>query len=215
MSDAELEDGDEMSLSGSDLGSIEDEMETEMGSDEDVSNEEEEEEGDSDEDVHEKRKRKRKEAEAEYETGGRTRWEVEEEEEADEVEVGRLPIKLPTGEVKLVEGTTKLPAQKKKKKPVEVESDDEEEEEEEEEDEEKQAARMAGQKGKFGRMGIAEIVGKKGWKNAQKLDAAKEQIAAIGAEILAGGELLDNVSDLAQGIDCSGYSRIPLCRMEL
>ena len=114
------------------------------------------------------------------------------------MEVGRLPIKLPSGEVQMVAGTTKLPAQKKKKRPVESESEDEEEEEESE-DEETQAARMASQKGKFGRMGVAEIVGKEGWKNAQKLDAAKEQMAALGAEILAGGELIDNVSYMFAG----------------
>jgi nucleolar complex protein 3 len=78
----------------------------------------------------------------------------------------------------------------------EVSDEDEEEEEEEEEgsDDEKDAHKMAGQKGRFGRMGIAEIVGKQGWKNAQRLEAAKEQVAALGAEILAGGELIDNVS---------------------
>jgi nucleolar complex protein 3 len=53
---------------------------------------------------------------------------------------------------------------------------------------------MASQKGKFGRMGIAEIVARRDWKNPDKLEAAKEQIANIGAEILAGGELIDNVS---------------------
>jgi nucleolar complex protein 3 len=143
---------------------------------------------------HEKRKRKRAEGEADYETSGRTRWVKGAAAEPDEVEVGRLPIKLPTGEVQMVAGTTKLPAIKKKKV---VESDTEEEEEEEPElDEATQAARMASQKGKFGRMGIAEIVGRPGWKNADKLEAAKEQIATIGAEILAGGELIDNVSSV-------------------
>jgi nucleolar complex protein 3 len=141
---------------------------------------------------HEKRKRKRAEGEADYETAGRSRWVKEAEQEPEEVEVGRLPIKLPTGEVQMVAGTTKLPAIKKKKV---IESDTEEEEEEEEElDEATQAARMASQKGKFGRMGIAEIVARRDWKNPDKLEAAKEQIANIGAEILAGGELIDNVS---------------------
>lgn len=144
--------------------------------------------------VHEKRKRKRAEGEADYEHSGRTRWVKKEgEDEADEVEVSRLPIKLPTGEVQMVAGTTKLPAMKKKK-PVEEADVKQEESEEEDVDEGVQAARMASQKGKFGRMGIAEIVGQPGWKNAQKLEAAKEQIAGIGAEILAGGELIDNVS---------------------
>jgi nucleolar complex protein 3 len=141
---------------------------------------------------HEKRKRKRAEGEADYETSGRTRWVKSAKAEPEEVEVGRLPIKLPTGEVQMVAGTTKLPAIKKKK--VEESESEEEIEEEEELDEATQAAMMASQRGKFGRMGIAEIVGFPGWKNAQKLEAAKEQIAGIGAEILAGGELIDNVS---------------------
>lgn len=147
--------------------------------------------------VHEKRKRKRGEEEADYEQqGGRERWvKKENDDEADEVEVGRLPIKLPTGEIQMVAGTTKLPAIKKKKV-VESDTEDDSEEEEEDLDESAQAARMASQKGKFGKMGIAEIVGREGWKNAQKLEAAKEQIAALGAEILAGGELIDNVSKL-------------------
>jgi nucleolar complex protein 3 len=147
---------------------------------------------DDDGQEHEKRKRKRAEGEADYETSGRSRWAKSLKEEPEEVEVGRLPIKLPTGEVQMVAGTTKLPAIKKKK--VEESESEEEEEEEEELDEATQAARMASQRGKFGRMGIAEIVGRPGWKNAEKLEAAKEQIAGIGAEILAGGELIDNVS---------------------
>lgn len=139
------------------------------------------------------RKRKKKEAagEAEYETSGRSRWVVPEKKEEDTVEVGRLPIKLPTGEVKLVEGTTRvaLPPSKKPK-PV-PESESEESEEEEEEDAGIQAQHMAHKPGRFGRMGIAEIVSSPGMKKAQRLDAAKEQLAAIGAEILAGGELVD------------------------
>lgn len=146
------------------------------------------------------RKGKKKETEADYERSGRIRWAEDsgDEDEADEVEVGRLPIKLPTGEVQQVEGTTKiaLPATKKRKAPMAVkkEDDDIEEEEFDEDDQEGAAARMAAQKGKFGRMGVAEIAAQGGWKNAQKLEAAKEQIAALGAEILAGGELYDTVS---------------------
>ena len=163
--------------------------------------------------VHEKRKRKRGEQEADYENAGRTRWVKKEgEDSADEVEVGRLPIKLPTGEVKMVAGTTKLPVIKKKKV---VESDsgsDFDDEEEEEVDEGVQAARMASQRGKFGRMGVAEIVGHEGWKNAQKLEVAKEQIAGIGAEILAGGELIDNVRTFKPACTCEGLSRLTLDR---
>jgi nucleolar complex protein 3 len=147
------------------------------------------------------RKRKGKDEEAEYELSGRSRWTKKADPsngaEADSVEVGRLPIKLPTGEIQMVAGSTRIALPPSKKKPLPEISDEEEEEEEEEEegsDDEKDAHKMAGQKGRFGRMGIAEIVGKQEWKNAQKLEAAKEQVAAIGAEILAGGELIDNVS---------------------
>nr|XP_018260827.1 nucleolar complex protein 3 [Kwoniella dejecticola CBS 10117]OBR82985.1 nucleolar complex protein 3 [Kwoniella dejecticola CBS 10117] len=148
-----------------------------------------------------KRRKGKKEEEADYELNSRTKWtEKATKKEAggneDEVEVGRLPIKLPTGEIRMVEGSTKIalpPSKKPVKKPVE--SDDDEEEGEDEEDEESddgaQAEQMAGQKGKFGRMGIAEIVSEKKWKNAEKLAAAKEQMANLGAEILAGGELVD------------------------
>ena len=119
--------------------------------------------------------------------------------DADEAEVGRLPIKLPGGQIQQVEGTTRiaLPATKKKVKREATPEEEEEEEgasEDEDSDDGRQMARAAMQKGKFGRMGVAEIVTKEGWKNAQKLQAAKEQIAQLGAEILAGGELIDNVS---------------------
>ncbi|WVF72950.1 hypothetical protein IAT40_007768 [Kwoniella sp. CBS 6097] len=157
---------------------------------------------DDEEVEHKKRSKKggKKEIEAEYETAGRSRWAAkpQAQEEKEEVEVGRLPIKLPNGQIQMVEGSTKiaLPPSKKKAAP-QPPSDSEdgevlEESEDEGSDDGIQAERMAGQKGKFGRMGIAEIVSKGGWKNAQKLEAAKEMIAALGAEILAGGELVDN-----------------------
>ncbi|WWC91753.1 uncharacterized protein L201_006700 [Kwoniella dendrophila CBS 6074] len=164
------------------------------------SEEEEEEEGSD------KRRRKNKglrNEEADYETSGRSRWSKQaikekEDENKDQVEVGRLPIKLPTGEIKMVEGSTKItlpPSKKKPTKPIQEETDDDEEIEDDESDDAsddgEQAERMAGLKGKFGRMGIAEIVGTKEWKNSHKLESAKEQIAALGAEILAGGELVD------------------------
>ncbi|KAK4685523.1 nucleolar complex protein 3, partial [Tremellales sp. Uapishka_1] len=133
--------------------------------------------------------------EADYELAGRSRWtEAKEDADKDSVEVGRLPIKLPSGEVQIVKGTTRvqLPASKLKAKKPESETEEEEEEEESDaSDDGAEAQTMAGVKGRFGRMGIAEIVGRKGWKNADKLDAAKENIAVIGAEILAGGELID------------------------
>ncbi|ORY33445.1 CBF/Mak21 family-domain-containing protein [Naematelia encephala] len=146
-----------------------------------------------------KRRKGKKDEEAEYETSGRSRWTAkpakDKKDNEEHVEVGRLPIKLPTGEVQMVEGSTRiaLPPSKKRPKLPEPESETEEEEEEEDEgsDDGAQAERMANQKGRFGRMNIAEIVGTPGWKNAQRLEAAKEQIAVIGAEILAGGELID------------------------
>lgn len=153
---------------------------------------------------HKKRKGKKKEEEADYETSGRSRWaeQLKKKEDGEQVEVGRLPIKLPSGEVRQVEGTTKieLPASKKRKaKPEPVSEPEDEEEEEDEDDQEGAAARMATTKGRFGRMGVAEIVGHEGWKNAKKLEAAKEQIAALGAEILAGGELVDTVGHPESG----------------
>jgi nucleolar complex protein 3 len=167
---------------------------------------------------HKKRKGKKKEEEADYETAGRSRWAVKDEENEEEVEVGRLPIKLPTGEVQQVEGTTKIALpQSKKRKQVQVkEESDDEEEEEDEEDQEGAAERMASVKGKFGRMGVAEIVAREGWKNVRKLEAAKEQIAALGAEILAGGELIDTVSTTMTKADRSlllpDYPPSPLLR---
>ncbi|WVQ84650.1 hypothetical protein IAT38_006805 [Cryptococcus sp. DSM 104549] len=199
-------DSDLQSDIGSDdsLGSLGSEDDDDDDDDEDMSSDEDQDavvaafddisDDESVDSSHEKRHRKRKEEEAEYEVGGRSRWTAKPAEEEDSVEVGRLPIKLPTGEVQMVKGSTRieLPPSKKPKRVVE-ESEEEIEEESEDEgsDDGAQAERMAGQKGKFGRMGIAEIVGMKGWKNAQRLEAAKEQVAGLGAEILAGGELVD------------------------
>lgn len=92
-----------------------------------------------------------------------------------------------------MEGTTKIalpppkkPAQQPKK--VQPESEDESDDAS---DVDEAAAHLAAQPGRFGRMNIAEIVAAKGWKNVQKLAAAKEQLAQTGAEILGGGELVD------------------------
>lgn len=198
---------------GSDVdpGSDED-MDDEDGSDmsdQDVFNDEyddvsssDDEEDEEEEESRNKRKKRAPSEEAEYERAGRARWAAPEpKEEDDTVEVGRLPIKLPTGEVKLVEGTTRvaLPPSKKKAAP-EPESEEEEEEESESEgsDDGRDANRMAAQPGRFGRLNIGDIVAAKGWKNAQKLEAAKEQLAALGAEILGGGELIDIGSTLTR-----------------
>ncbi|CAK9783293.1 nucleolar complex-associated protein 3 [Cutaneotrichosporon oleaginosum] len=193
LSDEDRSDVDFGSEGGSDLGeeddsdvSDQDGLNDEYDGLSDLSSDEEE------EDVP-RRKRRAKSEEAEYETTGRARWAKKEEEEADSVEVGRLPIKLPTGEVQLVEGTTRvaLPPSKKPKKP-EPESETEEEDESESEgsDDGRDAARMAAQPGRFGRLNIGDIVSAP-WKNAQRLEAAKEQLAALGAEAMGGGELVD------------------------
>ncbi|KAL7418527.1 hypothetical protein Q5752_006985 [Cryptotrichosporon argae] len=145
------------------------------------------------------KKRRRPEGEADYELAGRARWArrgASAEAEADHVEVGRLPIKLPTGEVRAVEGTTRVAVPQSKQEiaakraaAVAAERGDasDEDEEEEELELEEEVERMAGQKGRFGRLGVVEIVAM----GKGRLEAAKEQIAAIGAEILAGGELVD------------------------
>ncbi|ORX40518.1 CBF/Mak21 family-domain-containing protein [Kockovaella imperatae] len=143
-------------------------------------------------DYRDRRKRK-KEAneEADYERAGRQRMERSLSVESDSVQVSRLPIKLPSGQIQKVEGSTKitLPPTKKPRPPTPEST--EESEEELEPTTEELTHRMASQKGKFGRLGIAEIAGRPGWKNADRLAAAKEQIASTGAEILAGGELID------------------------
>ncbi|WVQ74215.1 hypothetical protein IAR50_003809 [Cryptococcus sp. DSM 104548] len=171
----------------------------------DVSSDEEEEEK-------KERHRKKKEEEADYETQGRARWTAQAaEDEADDVEVGRLPIKLPTGEIQMVQGSTRIakpPSKKPKPKPESETEEEEEEEEDEGSDDEAQAHRMAGLKGKFGRMGIAEIVEKKGWKNVERLEAAKEQVAQLGSEILAGGELVD-IAPLLTRLSSFGLPTVP------
>ena len=142
------------------------------------------------------RKRKAREMEAEYEQSGRTRWAAPPPKpEEDSVEVGRLPIKLANGQVQKVEGTTRVPLPPSKKSAPEPDSESEEVEpvDDVDSDDGAQVQRMAGKKGRFGRMGVGEIVGTKGWKSMQRLEAAKEQIAAIGAEVMAGGELVDIV----------------------
>lgn len=206
--DSDLPTDEEMDMgeaSGSGLSSLE-ENEDEGGDDDDdesdINDLYDESSGDEDEEEGLKRKRSGKtriENEAEYETAGRSRWVASPPKaEEDSVEVGRLPIKLANGEVQMVQGSTRVALPASKKRMVEVESEDEEVEASEEEDigsdDGAQATKMAGQKGRFGRMGIAEIVAAAGWKNAERLDAAKEQIAAVGAEVLAGGELVDIVS---------------------
>ncbi|RXK36534.1 hypothetical protein M231_06193 [Tremella mesenterica] len=184
---------DDHELSDSDLEGIEesDELDNLELDENDEGTEGEE----DDEDIRGPRKRKPQDKEEDYELIGRQRWIASSPEtEEDHMEVGRLPIKLPTGEVQQVEGTSRIPLPPKPKPTKKPEPVVEEVEEEEEEvsDDGAEAEKMAGQKGRFGRMGISEIVSQKEWKNSQKLDAAKEQIAQLGAQIMAGGELVDN-----------------------
>ena len=151
----------------------------------------------SSEDDAPQRKKKRKDEEADYETTARARWAPgSPKPEEDSVEVGRLPIKLPSGEVQKVAGTTRIAIPQGKKKPAKVESESEEEisSEDEGSDDGAQANVLAGKKGRFGRLGVAEVVGMPGVKAMERLSMAKEQIAQVGAEILAGGELIDIVS---------------------
>lgn len=178
--------------------------------DEESSDEEEE-------DLRQRRKGKRKaEVEADYELAGRARWKVkpEGENEGDSVEVGRLPIKLPSGKVQMVEGSTKISVPKKKAPPPPPSEDSDDVmdisgDEDEPSDDEALAEKMAGQKGKFGRLAIAEIATKKGWKNADRLAAAKEQIATLGADILGGGELVDIVSPIHLYVEQQLTSQAP------
>ncbi|WVR07636.1 hypothetical protein IAU60_004678 [Kwoniella sp. DSM 27419] len=194
------EEGDDDSDDEDDEDEDEDEDEDLNAAFDEISEDEDEE--DADVERRKGKKAAKRAEEAEYETAGRARWAAKPKEaESDHVEVGRLPIKLPTGEIQMVEGSTKIAVPAPKKKPAPPPSDTEEEVEESEDeasDDGEQAEKMAGQRGKFGRMGVAEIVGQKGWKNAQKLEAAKEMIATLGAEILAGGELVDNAPVLTR-----------------
>ena len=134
-------------------------------------------------------------------------------EDENSMDVGHLPIKLPGGAIQQIEGTSRIAVPeangKGKKKPVAEE--DEETEYSESEDEgsigaEEERDEMARTRGRFGRMGIADILANDDdveglpWKGREKIRAArrlamaKEQIARVGAEVMAGGELIDNVS---------------------
>ena len=147
----------------------------------------------------ERRKRRHTEVEAEYEVSGRSRWTAAPlKSDTNIVEIARLPIKLQNGEVQQMEGRITVSSQQAGKEVPMLASESDEEEltddEQEGSDDGAHAEKMASQRGKFGRIGVAEIVGEQRWNNSQRLEAAKEQIAAIGAEILAGGELADTVA---------------------
>lgn len=147
-----------------------------------------------------------------YEALGRKRKEQAKEVEdvdKDHAEVGHLPIKLANGEIEQLPGRTRIAVPSgppdKRKKQQQASSDEESVlSDSESEDEEAQLERLAGAKGKFGRLGIADVLtaempGLKGKeKTVQRLAMAKEQIAKIGAEIMSGGELIDMVPLLSR-----------------
>jgi nucleolar complex protein 3 len=129
----------------------------------------------------------------------------DEEEDKEHTEVGHLPIKLANGDIEQLPGKTRIavpsgPPDKRKQKKEESDEETEYSDSEGSEDEEELLERIAGARGKFGRMGIAEVLTADmdgiPWKQRtnRRLDLAKEQIAKIGAEIMSGGELIDMVS---------------------
>lgn len=145
--------------------------------------------------------------EGDYEAQARVRTAAREalaELEAEEgQQVSHLPIKLANGEIQMMPGKTRIPIQTDgKKKPV-PKAEAEETDlsgSEAEEDEEERVAHMAQTKGRFGRLGIVDVLtmdmnGLKGkQKTQERLTIAKEQIAKVGAEVMSGGELIDMVS---------------------
>jgi nucleolar complex protein 3 len=179
---------------------------------------------DEDEAVNHRKRKTRDEADdLETTYARRTATKHTQAEEDDKVaDVGHLPIKLPGGVVQHVEGTTRIQIPESKR-PVKVkqESDGETEysESEAETDVEEEREEMARTKGRFGRMGIADILGDDGaeglpWRGrdkaraARRLDLAKEQMARIGAEVMAGGELMDNVSPPCRRVDRHADARV-------
>jgi nucleolar complex protein 3 len=125
-------------------------------------------------------------------------------------EVSHLPIKLANGEIQMLPGTTtiEIPKELRKASPTPSLSDDDMSGTDSDDvDEEDQVEKLSKQKGRFGRMSVLDVVtyedpSLRGMKRKgvgklriqQRLAIAKEQIAKTGAEIMAGGELIDNVS---------------------
>lgn len=190
-----------------DLSGFSDEDHSEgLGSDSDDGLDASDLEGDVDLDIplpHQMKKKKKKldedDLEAEYERGGRPRKyrkaghggeDSSSEEDSQDPNRGstvkRLPIKLPSGEIQRVAGSTKLPSQLKK--PVVVS----ESEASESEPEEEVAPEGQGLGRRWGRAAVADVVAIKN--PAERKRAVKEQIASLGAEIVSGGEIVDNVS---------------------
>jgi nucleolar complex protein 3 len=126
-------------------------------------------------------------------------------------EVAHLPIKLANGEIQMVPGTTKIeiPQELRTSSPTPSLSDDDMSGTDlDDVDEEDHMEKLAKQKGRFGRMSVLDVVtyedpnlrnvkgkGVAKMRTQQRLAIAKEQIAKTGAEIMAGGELIDNVGD--------------------
>lgn len=127
----------------------------------------------------------------------------------EQLEVGRLPIKLPNGELQLVAGKTRIPVPVDHKAQARAaaiaaqkgpQEDSEESDDDASDAEEQRVEKMASTKGRFGRLAIVDVLtldmgGLRGKaKVQQRLAIAKEQIAQLGAEIMSGGELIDTVS---------------------
>lgn len=130
------------------------------------------------------------------------------DEEAGIREVSHLPIKLANGQIQSLPGTTRiqLPPSARKPSPSPELSDDESGTDSDDVSESEQVDKLSNQRGKFGRMSVLDVItyedpALKGFKGKgvakartmSKLALAKEQIAKTGAEIMAGGELIDNV----------------------
>lgn len=151
-----------------------------------------------------KKKRPRDEEEASYEKqsrnyakrGGGSDSDDDELDPRKGTNVGRLPIKLATGELQKVEGKIHIPSQVKIKRDAQgrpiVEKDSDEESEVNEESADDEPAEGAGLGRRWGRAAVADVVSIKN--PAERKRAVKEQIASLGAEIVSGGEIIDNVS---------------------
>lgn len=147
---------------------------------------------DPDDPSRKKRKRQVREQEAEFEKKSR-RGQVDPDAERGNV-VKRLPIKLASGQLQQREGETVLPVQVggRGNRKGDSSDDDSDAEPEEEWAAPRYQPEGAGLGTRWGRMAVADVVRIKN--PAERRQVAKEQIAGLGAEIVAGGELVDNVS---------------------
>ena len=141
------------------------------------------------------KKKKAKEEEADYEnaTLRRTYDRGGDSDDSDSQDpskgttVKRLPIKLASGQIEALPGTAKIPSQLKKRPQAKEDSDASDVEMHDDEPTEGQGLGK-----RWGRMAVSEVVTIKD--PAQRKRAVKEQIASLGAEIVSGGEVVDNVS---------------------